>query len=122
MPSTSGGLFCGSEALEGRSDLKLVSGIQLFFDFAWATGHQGPYVHRKRWYESQEQVPTGGILKWSERVKPFLLLWKAYMRCNGVEIPHKMARPYGLSIGRRLVSYYLKWPIDKIQAVDFMCV
>jgi len=109
---------CGSEALEGRSDLKLVSGIQLFFDFAWATGHQGPYVHRKRWYESQEQVPTGGILKWSERVKPFLLLWKAYMRCNGVEIPHKMARPYGLSIGRRLVSYYLKWPIDKIQAVD----
>ena len=109
---------CGTEALGGRADLKLISGIQLFLDFAWVTGHNGPYVHRKRWYDSQEEVPTGGVVRWSDRVKPFLLLWKAYLRCNGVCIPNKMARPVGLSVCRWLVSYFLRWPIEKVQAVD----
>ena len=51
-------------------------------------------------------------------VKVFLLLWKAYMRCQGVNIPHKMPKPVGISIGKWLVTYYLRWLDCKAKEVD----
>ena len=109
---------CGKEVLSGRGELRLVAGLQLFFDFRWATEHIGPFLHRKRWFAEEANLPPGCVVNWSDRTKAFLLLWKSYLRCNDVDVPHKMSKPHGLAFGKWVVSYYLRWPDCKFQAVD----
>ena len=109
---------CGSDALSGRNELKLVGGIHLFLDFQWTTRHKGPYLHKKRWFAHLAEVPDGCVVQWSERVKPFLLLWKAYLKFHGLDIPHKMSRPSGAAVSKWVVAYYLRWPEAKINKVD----
>ena len=90
----------GWEALSGSGDLRLVSFIQLFFDFRWATNHEGPFLYKKKWYSQQQEVPAGCETNWGDRTKPFLLLWKAYLMSHGINVPRNMSKPSGLAIGK----------------------
>ena len=109
---------CGHAALQSEVPIKLVCGVQLFLDFQWSTNHWGPFLFKKRWYTEARDAPPGCTLSWGDRIKPFLLLWQAYLKTHGVSIPSKMARPVGFSFSKWFVSYYLRWPSDKVALVD----
>lgn len=109
---------CGSAALRASGQLQLVSGIQLFLDFAWITRHAGPFVHRKKWFSSFEEAPRGTVECWGDRVRAFLSLWIGYLKTHKIAIPNKVARPSGYSISKFVVAYYLYWPPSKIEETD----
>ena len=64
--------YCETAAFNGQDAIRLVSGLQLFLDFAWRTGHEGPYVHRKKWYAQKHETPPGCVANFGARVRAFL--------------------------------------------------
>ena len=108
----------GTRYLEGAADLVMVSGLQLFLDFFHATNYDGPWVHTKRWYDREELVPQAARVPWGLRIKPFLLVWKTYMKHHGIIVPQKMTRPQCVSISHWVVCYRLRMPPDTIQRYD----
>ena len=108
----------GSRYMEGDAPLTMVSGVQLFWDFFQATAYEGPWVHQKKWYHQAQQVPEAGRVSWGQRIKPFLLLWKAYLGCHSVKLPQKMTRPNSAAISLFLVCYRLRFPPERIALCD----
>ena len=109
---------CGTAAFAGTEAIKLVSGLQLFLDFTWSTGHEGPFVHRKKWYAQKHEIPKACVTNYGERVRVFLSIWGTYLKNHGLKVPNKVARPCGDSIAKFVVCYYLRWPSSKVAMVD----
>jgi ribonuclease HI len=108
----------GTQYLEGGAQLVMVSGLQLFLDFQATTGYDGPWLHQKRWFSREDSAPHQAQLPWGQRVKPFLLLWTAYMKQQKLTIPKKMTKPNCVAIGHWTVCYRLRFPEATIQRFD----
>ena len=74
-PFMRGGLNVVQLHFAGTEAIKLVSGLQLFLDFTWSTGHEGPFVHRKKWYAQKHEIPKACVTNYGERVRVFLSIW-----------------------------------------------
>ena len=112
----------GIAMMQGPYPFAFISGIQLFLAFSCYTGYQGPWCFRKRWYSCAEDVPVAGRRQWGDRCKGFLLLWKNYLKCNGVTIGSKMARLKSAAVSKWGVCYRLRWSpalVDEIDQIVF---
>lgn len=108
----------GTAYLEGPAPLAMISGLQLFWDFYQVTKYPGPWVYRKRWYAQEQEVPLQGQLSWGHRIKPFLLLWKAFLGHYSIKVPQKMAKPHAVAISHWVVCYRLRMPPEKLAECD----
>jgi len=108
----------GTAYLEGPAPLAMISGLQLFWDFYQVTKYPGPWVYRKRWYAQEQEVPLQGQLSWGHRIKPFLLLWKAFLGHHSIKVPQKMAKPHAVAISHWVVCYRLRMPPEKLAECD----
>jgi len=108
----------GSAMLQGDTPLVMISGLQLYCAFNLFTGFEGPWCHKKKWYAAADQAPPQARLEWGSRCKLFLMMWKTYLKAQGVNVPQKMTRPFSAAISRWLVCYRLRWTKDQIDRVD----
>ena len=108
----------GSSVMGNEGELVFVSGIQLFLDFYQATSHFGPWVHKKKWYDSEAGVPAAAQQPWGARTKAFLQLFHQYLKANRVQLCKKLTRPSSGAIARWLVSYRLRYGVAKLRQLD----
>lgn len=108
----------GVNALASQERLQNVAGTQLFLDFFASTGFGGPFVYKKRWYDSADGLPLDSVQPWAVRVPTFLRLWKAYLRYNGVAVPGKVSRPESSVFAFWCLCYRLPWPRARLQTID----
>ena len=108
----------GPRMMHGDSPLVYVSGIQLFISFNLHTGFTGPWCYKKRWYSQESDAPPQAHLAWGSRCKQFLLLFRSYVKGNGMVLPQKMARANSAAMATWVICYKLKWPAPMVDHVD----
>ena len=113
-----GGRFGVPCMMHGDSPLVYVSGIQLFISFNLHTGFTGPWCYKKRWYSQESDAPPQARLAWGSRCKQFLLLFRSYLKGNGMVLPQKMARANSAAMATWVICYKLKWPAPMVDHVD----
>ena len=106
------------EVLGGSGPLVFVSGLQLHLDFFLCTGHFGPWIYKKRWFDTELLAPQAAKRPWGERTKHFLSLWKGVLKANEVSVVQKLTRPSSSAISRWLVCYKLRYSPTRLKELD----
>jgi len=108
----------GHEVMGGTGELTYVSGIQLYLDFYLTTKHFGPWVHKRKWFDSEDAAPVAARQPWGARTKAFLMLFQAYLKAHKVCIGKKLTRPSSGAVSRWLVSYRLRYNAARLRELD----
>ena len=108
----------GSTVMGGSGDLVFVSGLQLFLDFYLTTQYFGPWVYKKKWFVSAEEAPVAARQPWGARTKAFLMLFQTYLKAHQIQICKKLTRPSSSAVSKWVVSYRLRYGIDRLRELD----
>ena len=108
----------GNAMLQGDRPLVYVSRIQLYYAFNLHSGYVGPWCHKKKWFSVGSEVPQAAQKSWGDRCKLFLMMWRTYLKAQGVVVPQKMARPASSAVAKWVVSYRLRWDASIIDEID----
>ena len=108
----------GGRAMGSEGELVYVSGLQLFLDFYLVTGHRGPWVCKKKWFDTALAAPEEARTTWGSRTKAFLMLFQTYLKAHKVNLSKKVTRPSSGAISHWLVSYRLRYPIARLREID----
>ena len=118
-PSIVGGVQLGDEPWAVKASWFIyVSGLQLFLDFYLVTGHRGPWVCKKKWFDRALAAPEEARTTWGSRTKAFLMLFQTYLKAHKVNLSKKVTRPSSGAISHWLVSYRLRYPIARLREID----
>ena len=108
----------GPQMMQGDRPLTYISGVQLFLSFNLHTGYAGPWCSNKTWYSNEGDVPERARKRWGDRVKLFLLMYRNYMRGNGVRLSQKMSRPNSSAVAKWVICYRLRWSSEMVDHID----
>ena len=108
----------GNSVMGHEGELLFVSGIQLFLDFHLVTQHFGPWVQNKRWFDTEAAAPMAARRPWGSRTKQFLQLFQRYLGAHQIVLCKKMTRPSSSSVSRWLVSYRLRYSVERLRVLD----
>ena len=96
-----------------------ISGIQMYIDYCFAVGGQGPIMHKGRWLEGTDEVwDQYTSASFSRRIKMFLTLWKAYIKENRLVVPAALKRPRSAGASFWCQCYQLPWSTERLLDVD----
>lgn len=111
----------GNSVMGNDGELHFVSGIQLFLDFYLVTQQLGPWLQNKRWFDTEAAAPMAARRPWGSRTPGrniFLQLFHSYLGAHQILLCKKMTRPSSSSVSRWLVSYRLRYSVERLRVLD----
>ena len=105
--------------LQKPKPLLWLSGVQLYLDFWFSTGHTGLLSPRHGiWFESDENLPCGFQPKLVKRSTMFLNVLLAYLKASRQVVPRKLQRPGSSVLAFWAMCYRLPWEVRRLEVVD----
>ena len=96
-----------------------ISGIQMYIDYCFAVGRQGPIMHKGRWLEGTADVwLQHEATSFSRRIKMFLTLWKSYIKDNGLVVPAALRKPRSAGVSFWCQCYQLPLSTERLLDID----
>ena len=98
--------------------LQWVSGLHLYLDFLFETKCEGLIIYKGKWYHHESAIPGTPKLGVGQRAKGFMYALGKFFRENHFLAPKKLKRPHTAALSYWSLSYRLRWPQIRIDAID----
>ena len=96
-----------------------LSGVQLYLDFWFSTGHTGMLSPRHGvWFQTDEQLPDGFHPKLNQRSHMFVNVLVAYLKARQIVVPKRLNRPGSSVIAFWAQCYRLPWDVKRLETID----
>ena len=108
----------GVPACSSASSLQCISGLHLYLDFFFETKCEGLVIYRGRWYGHEAEIPGQPVLGIGQRAKGFMYAIGKFFGENRFLAPKKLKRPHTAALSYWSLSYRLRWPQERLDAID----
>ena len=79
---------------------------------------EGSFSVGRKWLSSKDDMPSDNEIKWKNRTKVSLTLFRQYWKQNGLSLVSKMARPHSAVLSLWGVRYRLLWCEHRLKMID----
>ena len=108
----------GERFLKHPGELRWISFLQLFVDYAMTTGQEGPLLHDGRWFFGFRTYPGDVMPNFSLQSKWFQMMVKRYWDGNKLPVRIRSMRPHSTAIVCWAVCALLPWEPSRLSLID----